>query len=81
MLPYNQEPIVAIATPPGVGALAIFRLSGKNLKTLYHGFTRSSPKNRYAHFSRIYHPKKNILLDEAIVLYFKSPNNYIFCIF
>lgn len=76
MLPYNQDNIVAIATPPGVGALAIVRLSGKNLKSLYKDFTRSSPKNRYAHFSRIYHPKKNILLDEAIVIYFKSPNSF-----
>ena len=50
MLPYNQDDIVAIATPPGFGALAIVRLSGKDLKYLYTGFTRSSPKNRYSWF-------------------------------
>ena len=46
MLPYAQDNIVAIATPPGTGALAIVRLSGKNLKSLYKGFTNSLPKNR-----------------------------------
>jgi len=35
MLPYSQENIVAIATPPGVGALAVVRISGGNLKKLY----------------------------------------------
>jgi len=32
MFPYDQENIVAIATPPGIGALAVVRLSGKDLK-------------------------------------------------
>ena len=76
MLPYNQDSIVAIATPPGIGALAIVRFSGKNLKNLYKCFTHLMPKNRYALFSKIYHPKNNTVLDEAIVTYFKSPNSF-----
>ena len=35
MFPYNKENIVAIATPPGIGALAVVRISGGNLKQLY----------------------------------------------
>ena len=42
----NQDDIVAVATPPGFGALAIVRLSGKNLKPLYRGFTRIFRKTR-----------------------------------
>ena len=76
MLPYNQEPIVAIATPPGVGALAVVRISGANLKELYKGFTRRVPKNRFASFSKLYHPKKKTVLDEVVVTYFKSPNSF-----
>lgn len=76
MLPYNQEDIVAIATPPGVGALAVVRISGGNLKPLYKNFTHKTPKNRFASFSRLYHPKKNIVLDEAVVTYFESPNSF-----
>ena len=76
MLPYNQEDIVAIATPPGVGALAVVRISGGNLKQLYKNFTHRPPKNRFASFSRLYHPKKNTVLDEAVVTYFESPNSF-----
>ena len=46
MFPYDQENIVAIATPPGIGALAVVRLSGKDLKPLYKEFTHKQPKNR-----------------------------------
>jgi len=76
MLPYNQENIVAVATPPGVGALAVVRLSGANLKALFKSFTHKIPKNRFATFTRVYHPIKNTVLDEAVVTYFESPNSF-----
>ena len=76
MLPYNKDAIVAIATPPGIGALAVVRISGENLKKLYKDFTHQSPKIRFAAFSRIYHPKKDIILDESVVTYFESPKSF-----
>ena len=76
MLPYNQETVVAIATPPGVGALAIVRISGTNLKPVYKLFTHKSPKKRFACFTRLYHPKKNTVLDEVIIIYFESPSSF-----
>ena len=76
MLHYNEEDIVAIATPPGVGALAVVRISGGNLKQLYKNFTHKAPKNRFASFSRVYHPQKNTVLDEAVVTFFESPNSF-----
>ena len=76
MLPYSQETIVAIATPPGVGALALVRISGEGLKQLYRDLTHKVPKNRFASFSRVYHPQKNTVLDEAVVTFFESPNSF-----
>ncbi|MBC8256364.1 MAG: tRNA uridine-5-carboxymethylaminomethyl(34) synthesis GTPase MnmE [Candidatus Marinimicrobia bacterium] len=76
MLPYDQENIVAIATPPGIGALAVVRLSGKNLKPLFKKFTHKKPKDRFALFTKLYHPKKNHLLDEVVVTFFKSPGSF-----
>ena len=76
MQPYNQDNIVAVATPPGNGALAIVRMSGKNLAALYRGFTHKTPKNRYALYSKIYHPEHGTLLDEAVAIYFNSPNSF-----
>ena len=72
MLPYDQENIVAIATPPGISALAVVRLSGKDLKPLYKRFTHKQPKNRLALFTKLYHPKNNKILDEVVVTYFED---------
>ena len=47
MFPYDRENIVAIATPPGIGALAIVRISGGSLKQLYKDLTHKNPKNRF----------------------------------
>ena len=76
MLPYDQENIVAIATPPGIGALAVLRLSGRDLKPLYKRLTHQLPKNRFALFTKLYHPINNTILDEVVATYFKSPTSY-----
>ena len=76
MLPYNQESIIAIATPPGVGALAVVRISGVDLKRIFKSFTHRSPKNRLATFTKLYHPNKNTILDEVVVTYFESPHSF-----
>ena len=76
MVSYNQDNIVAIATPPGISALAIIRLSGKSLKKEFKLFTKKNPKNRFALFSKLYHPKNKKILDEVIITYFKSPKTY-----
>ena len=38
---YNNDTIAALATPPGIGALAIIRISGENLKTLFQKLTKN----------------------------------------
>ena len=47
MFPYKQDNIVALATPPGIGALAIVRLSGTNLKELIYLRKKINPKIVY----------------------------------
>ena len=76
MLPYDQENIVAIATPPGIGALAVVRISGWDLNLLYKRFTHKLPKNRFALYTKLYHPINNLILDEVVATYFKSPESY-----
>ena len=39
VVPYDQETIVALATPPGVGALSVLRLSGESLVLFYKQLT------------------------------------------
>ena len=73
---YNSDDIVALATPPGTGALAIVRFSGNSLQKLYEKFSHKKPKNRAAVFTKIYHPNNNTVLDHAIIIFFQAPNSF-----
>ena len=76
MRPYSQDSIAAIATPRGIGALAIIRVSGNALSPLYKKLTNKHPQNRYALFSKIYHPITGFVIDEGVIIYFKSPHSF-----
>ena len=72
----DDSTIVAIATPVGVGAISIVRLSGKSAYSIALRLThREELKPRYAHLCHIYDIQETIL-DEAIVLYFPAPHSY-----
>ena len=73
---YNSDDIVALATPPGTGALAIIRFSGESLSDLYIKLSHKAPKNRKAIFTKIYHPKNNTILDHSIITFFTAPNSF-----
>ncbi|MBE0650781.1 MAG: tRNA uridine-5-carboxymethylaminomethyl(34) synthesis GTPase MnmE, partial [Bacteroidales bacterium] len=79
---YNADTICAPATPPGMGAIAIIRMSGKNSLPIVLGIFKDSVskitsvniKDRYQYFGQIYDGDK--LLDEVLVSYFKAPHSY-----
>ena len=74
---YKQDSIAALATASGVGALAIIRISGQNLKSLYKKITNNKPLvDRYARLSSIYCPKTKEKLDSGIVIFYCSPNSF-----
>ncbi len=71
----DDSTIVAIATPVGVGAISIVRLSGEFAYNIALKLThRDSLKPRYAHLCQIY--DENTAIDEAIVLFFPKPHSY-----
>lgn len=70
-----NENIVSIATSTGLGAICIVRLSGINALEIAQKITKKSLKPRYAHLCKL-HSKTNDLIDEAIVIFFKSPKSY-----
>ncbi len=79
---YNSDTICAVATPPGMGAIAIVRMSGgKSLEIALKCFvsknSRLSPENIQSHhlyFGEILQEGK--VLDEVLVSYFKAPHSY-----
>ncbi len=69
--------IAAIATASGVGSIAIVRVSGVDALAIAKKLLPGSIelKNRYAKLTSIYNRDSN-LIDQAIVIYFKSPNSF-----
>jgi len=72
----SSDTISAIATANGIGSIAIIRISGDDAlqitKTLTHN---KNIKSRYATLTTIY-DSEDTLIDEAIVIYFKSPHSF-----
>ena len=73
---YNQDIIAAIATPPGVGAIAIIRISGINLKKIYRDLTKKNTfKNKQVAYLPVYGTNGD-MLDTCMVVYIKGPLSY-----
>jgi tRNA modification GTPase len=75
MLARSQDPIVAIATAPGRGAVGIVRVSGKGLSPLVQVLCGRALKPREA----TYLPFKDAAgqpLDHGLALYFVAPHSY-----
>ena len=78
----QNDTIIALATPAGVGAIAVIRLSGENSIAIVNAFFKSIKKgktliNQKTHTIHLGHIKnKDIILDEVLVSVFKNPNSY-----
>ena len=78
----KNDTIVALATPSGVGAISVIRLSGENAIEIVDAFFKSikkgkSLKNQKTHTIHLGHiVDKGIILDEVLVSIFKNPNSY-----
>lgn len=75
-----NETIVALSTAPGVGAIAVVRLSGDEaLKIADKFFVGKNPlatqKSHTAHFGIIKSPE-GIVIDEVVATVFVAPNSY-----
>ena len=76
------DTICAIATPPGISAIAVIRISGKNaIETCKHIFHPKNSrldiiesKTHTLHFGVI--KKNDEILDEVVISIFKEPHSY-----
>jgi tRNA modification GTPase len=78
----KNDTIIALATPAGVGAISVIRLSGEKAIAIVDAFFKSvrkgkTLKNQKSHTIHLGHIVQNdILLDEVLVSVFKNPNSY-----
>ncbi len=78
----DQKTIVALATPPGVGALAILRISGKDAHVLFaiclgsKGSLFLKATTNTIHLYSIYHPTTKNCIDEITAIKYCSPRSF-----
>lgn len=77
--PDLSSTIVALATPPGVGAIGIIRLSGTRAiiiaDTIFKGKRLENQASHTAHFGKIATADGRVL-DEVLITIFKAPHSY-----
>ncbi|MFN8845192.1 MAG: tRNA modification GTPase, partial [Chryseotalea sp.] len=74
----DKDTIVAPATPPGVAALAVIRLSGAQAieiaSTVFRGKNLLDVESHTIHFGSIRENEK--VIDEVLISVFKNPHSY-----
>jgi|Wag4MinimDraft_19_1082662.scaffolds.fasta_scaffold01471_3 tRNA modification GTPase len=79
MIVETNDTIVALATPPGVGAIAVIRLSGSSSITfadsLFKGKRLADCPTHTAHFGRIVR-EDGSTVDEVVLTLFRGPRSY-----
>jgi tRNA modification GTPase len=73
-----DDTIIALATPPGIGALGIIRMSGKNAVDIVNSLFPSKDLTRQASHTLHVGLLKDgeSVLDEVVVSLYKSPRSY-----
>ncbi len=75
MLARHHDPIVAIATAPGRGAVGIVRVSGKGLDALVQALCGRALKPREATYLP-FRDAQGQAIDQGLALYFPGPHSY-----
>lgn len=76
-----EDTIAAIATPPGVGGIAVVRVSGPLAETIFHNLFRSKRSISIPASHRLYHgdivcPESEVILDEVLACLMRGPHSY-----
>ncbi len=71
----KRDTIVACATPPGRGGVAVVRVSGDEVPAIGRTLFGQLPPPRHAHFT-CWSDEAGQLIDAGLVLYFVAPQSY-----
>lgn len=75
MLPRHDQPILAVATASGRGAVGIVRVSGSGLAAFAQALLGRPLQPRHAHYLP-FRDGHGELIDHGLALYFPAPNSY-----
>src|SRR5688572_10637771 len=71
----HRDTIVAAATPPGKGGVAIVRVSGEGAPAIARALLGEVPPARHARFT-CWHEADGDLIDAGLALFFPGPQSY-----
>jgi tRNA modification GTPase len=71
----KTDTIVALATPPGRGGIAVIRVSGPEVKKIALALLCKIPHHRAATYLPFFDSHQNVL-DEGIAIYFPRPHSF-----
>jgi len=71
----EMDTIVALATPPGRGGVAVVRISGNRVKTIAQTLLGQVPPPRKACFSS-FRDQQNQTIDQGIAIFFPNPQSF-----
>lgn len=76
---HQLEPIAALATAPGIGAIAVIRVSGEGAialtNKLFRGKDLTQQPSHTAHFGTL-RSVENVIIDEVLITVFHSPKSF-----
>ncbi|GAB4032934.1 tRNA uridine-5-carboxymethylaminomethyl(34) synthesis GTPase MnmE [Spirosoma gilvum] len=76
---FQLEPIAALATAPGIGAIAVIRVSGEGAiaitNRIFRGKDLTQQISHTAHFGTLRNPDDTII-DEVLVTVFQTPKSF-----
>ena len=77
---HQLDPIVALATAPGIGAIAVIRVSGKGAIALtnraFRGKDLTEQASHTAHFGTFRSAAADTVIDEVVITVFQSPTSF-----
>lgn len=71
----SSDTIAAIATPPGIGGVAIIRVSGSKARSIAEQVLGKKPEKRIAQYLPFL-DQDGAIIDTGVSLFFKAPNSF-----
>lgn len=71
----SSDTIAAIATPPGIGGVAIIRVSGSKARAIAEQVLGKKPEKRIAQYLPFL-DQDGAIIDTGVSLFFKAPNSF-----
>ena len=75
MLARHQDPIIAIATAPGRGAVGMIRISGQTIAAIVHKLCGRHVQPRHATYLP-FKDERGQVIDQGLAIFFPAPHSF-----